>query len=67
MFNFKDKNMVYQTILTLNCVKIRVEEVKESLFQQMHTVNKTDKLCNEYRDIIVNNAVKLHSRHLHTC
>ena len=33
----------------------------------MHTVNKINKLCNEYWEIIVNNAVKLHDRHLHEC
>ena len=33
----------------------------------MHTVNKTDKLCNEYWEVIVNNAVKLYGRHLHKC
>ena len=67
IFNFKEKNLIYQTILISDCVKIWVEEVKESLFKQIHTVNKTDKLCNEYREIIVNNTVKLHSKYLHKC
>ena len=50
-------------ILTSDCVKVWVREVKEDLFKQMHTVNKIDKLCNEYREIIANNAVKC----LHEC
>ena len=69
-FNFQ---MIFQTdkindkinILISNCVKIRVEKVKEDLFQQMHTINKTDKLCNEYREVIINNTIKLHSKCLH--
>ena len=32
IFNFENKNIVYQIILTSDCVKIRVEEVKENLF-----------------------------------
>ena len=63
----EEKNLIYQTILTLNCVKIWVREVKKGLFKQMHTINKTDELCNEYREIIVNNTVKLHSKHLYEC
>ena len=31
----------------------------------MHTINKTDKLCNEYREVIVNNIIKLHDKCLH--
>ena len=65
IFNSENKNMIYQTILTLNCVKIRVEKVKQDLFQQMYTINKTDELCNEYREVIVNNTIKLHSKYLH--
>ena len=65
IFNSEDKNIIYQIILTLNCVKIRVREMKENLFQQMHTINKTDELCNEFREVIVNNTIKLHSKCLH--
>ncbi len=35
--------------------------MKEGLFKQVHTVNKTNKLCNKYCKIIINNAVKLHN------
>ena len=31
----------------------------------MHTINKTDKLCNEYREVIADNTIKLHSKCLH--
>ena len=31
----------------------------------MHTINKINELCNKYREVIVNNAIKLHSKHLH--
>ena len=67
IFNSEEKNLIYQTILTLNCVKIWVKEVKEGLFEWVHTVNKTHKLCNEYKQVIVNNIVKLHSKCLHKC
>ena len=65
IFNSEDKNLTYQIILTPDRVKVWVKEVKEGLFEQVHTINKTDELCNEYREVIVNNAVKLHSRNLH--
>ena len=67
IFNSEDKNQTYQNILTPDRVKVWVKEVKEGLFEQVHTTNKTDKLCNEYREVIANNAVKLHSRNLHKC
>ena len=67
IFNSEDKNLTYQIILTPDRVKVWVKEVKEGLFEQVHTTNKTDKLCNEYREVIANNAVKLHSRNLHKC
>ena len=67
MFNSEEKNLAYQTILTPDCVEIWVREVEEGLFQQIHEVNKTDELCDEYCEAIVNNAVKLHSWHLHEC
>ena len=67
IFNSEDKNLTYQIILTPDRVKVWVKEVKEGLFEQVHTINKTDELCNEYREFIANNAVKLHSRNLHKC
>ena len=67
IFNSEEKNLAYQMILTSDHVKVWVREVKEDLIKWVHTVNKIDKLCNEYRETIVNNAVKLHSKHLHEC
>ena len=48
IFNSEKKNLIYQIILTSDCIKVWIREVKEDLFERMHTVNKTDKLCNEY-------------------
>ena len=31
----------------------------------MHTINKTDELCNEYKEVIVNNTIKLYSKCLY--
>ena len=67
IFNSEEKILTYQTILTLNCVKIWVREVKEDLFKWVHTINKTDELCNEYRQTLINNTVKLHSKCLYKC
>ena len=65
--NSEEKNLAYQTILTPDCVEVRVREVKEGLFKRVHTANKIDELCNEYREAIANNAVKLHGKRLHEC
>ena len=65
IFSSEKKNLIYQIILISDCVKIWVEKVKEGLFEWTHTVNKTDKLCNKYREVIVNNVIKLHSKCLH--
>lgn len=59
--------MTFQTILTPDCVKIRVKEVKESLFECVHTANKADDLCNEYCFIIAKDDIKLHNTCFHKC
>lgn len=59
--------MASQIILTSNCVKIWVEEVEESLFEQIHTANKVNDLCNEYHSAMTQNLSKLHGTHLHEC
>ena len=63
IFNSEEKNLTYQIILTLDCIEVWIREVKKDLFERIYT----DELCNEYWEVIVNNAVKLHDRHLHKC
>ena len=63
----EDKNLVYQTILTPDCVEVRVGEVEESLFECVHAANKTDELCSKYHSAIAKNAIKLHGTCLHEC
>ncbi len=42
-------------------------ESETDLYQRVQDVNKTDELCNEYRQAIVENKLKLHSTKLKHC
>ncbi len=57
----------YQIILTFNRVNILAIESEVNLYQQVKDVNKTNELCNEYKQAISKNKLKLHSTELKHC
>jgi len=57
----------YQIILTLNKIDILAIESEVDLYQRVKDVNKTNELCNEYRQAISENKLKLHSTELKHC
>jgi len=57
----------YQIILTFNRVNILAIESKVDFYQQVKDVNKTNELCNEYKQAISENKLKLHSIELKHC
>jgi len=57
----------YQIILTLNKVNILAIESEVDLYQRVKDVNKTNELCNEYKQAISENKLKLHSTELKHC
>jgi len=57
----------YQIILTFNRVDILAIESEVDLYQRVKDVNKTNELCNEYRQAISENKLKLHSTELKHC
>ncbi len=57
----------YQIILTLDRINILAIESEVDLYQWVKDVNKTDKLCNEYKQAISENKLKLHSTELKHC
>ncbi len=57
----------YQIILTLNRVDILAIESEVDLYQWVKDVNKTNELCNEYKQAISKNKLKLHSTELKHC
>ncbi len=57
----------YQIILTLDRINILAIESEVDLYQRVKDVNKTDKLCNEYKQAISENKLKLHSIELKHC
>jgi len=57
----------YQIILTFNKVNILAIESEVDLYQQVKNVNKTDEFCNEYKQAISENKLKLHSTELKHC
>ncbi len=57
----------YQIILTLDKVNILAIESEVDLYQWVKNVNKTDELCNEYKQAISENKQKLHSTELKHC
>ncbi len=57
----------YQIILILNRINILAIESKIDLYQWVKDVNKTNELCNEYKQAISENKLKLHSTELKHC
>ncbi len=57
----------YQIILTLNRVNILAIESEVDLYQWVKDVNKMNELCNEYKQAISENKLKLHSTELRHC
>jgi len=57
----------YQIILTLNKINILAIKSEVNLYQQVKDVNKMNELCNEYKQAISENKLKLHSIKLRHC
>jgi len=57
----------YQIILTFNKVNILAIESEVDLYQRVKDVNKMNELCNEYKQAISENKLKLHSTDLKHC
>jgi len=57
----------YQTILTFDKVNILVIELKADLYQRVCNVNQMNELCNEFKQVISKNKLKLHSTKLKNC
>ncbi len=57
----------YQIILTFNKVDILAIKSEVDLYQQVKNVNKMNELCNEYKQAISENKLKLHSIELRHC
>jgi len=51
----------YQIILTLDRINILAIESEVDLYQWVKNVNKTNELCNKYKQAISENKLKLHS------
>ncbi len=57
----------YQIILTFNRINILTIESEVDLYQWVKDVNKMNELCNEYKQAISENKLKLHSIELKHC
>ncbi len=57
----------YQIILTFNRINILVIEFEVDFYQWIKNVNKINELCNEYKQAINENKLKLHSIKLKHC
>ncbi len=57
----------YQIILTLDRINILAIESEVDLYQWVKDVNKMNELCNEYKQTISKNKLKLHSIELKHC
>jgi hypothetical protein len=57
----------YQIILIFDKVNVLVIELEVDLYQRVHDANKINELCNEYKQAINNNKLKLHSTELKDC
>ncbi len=51
----------YQIILTLDRINVLAIESEVDFYQRVKDVNKMNKLCNEYKQAISKNKLKLHS------
>jgi len=57
----------YQTILTLDKVNILAIESEADFYQHVHVNNQMNELCNEFKQAISENKLKLHSIKLKNC
>jgi len=57
----------YQIILTFDRVEILAIESEVDFYQRVKDVNKINELCNEYKQAISENKLKLHSTELKHC
>ncbi len=57
----------YQIILTLDRINILAIESKVDFYQWVKDVNRTNELCNKYKQAISENKLKLHSTELKHC
>ncbi len=57
----------YQIILTFHRINILAIESEVDLYQRVKNVNKMNELCNEYKQAISENKLKLHSTKLKHC
>jgi len=57
----------YQIILTLDKINILAIEFEVDFYQRVKDINKTNELCNEYKQAISENKFKLHSTELKHC
>ncbi len=57
----------YQIILILDKVNVLAIEFEADLYQRVKNVNKMNELCNEYKQAIIKNKLKLHSIELKHC
>jgi len=57
----------YQIILTLDRINILAIESEVDFYQRVKDVNKINELCNEYKQVISENKLKLHSIELKHC
>jgi hypothetical protein len=57
----------YQTILILDRIIILAIELEADLYQRVHVINQTNELCNEYKQVINENKLKLHNTKLKNC
>ncbi len=57
----------YQIILTLDRINILAIKSEVDLYQWVKDVNKMNELCNEYKQAISENKLKLHSTELKHC
>ncbi len=57
----------YQIILTFNRINILAIESEINLYQWVKNVNRMNELCNEYKQAISENKLKLHSTELKHC
>jgi len=57
----------YQTILTSDKVNVLAIESEANLYQWIYIVNQMNEFCNEYKQAISENKLKLHSTKLKNC
>jgi hypothetical protein len=57
----------YQTILIFNKVNILIIESEADLYQCVRDVNQMNELCNEFKQVISKNKLKLHNIKLKNC